>query len=584
MQGAIDKMIELQNDELDYLSSANTSLYCYLRVSSQGQVDEGHSIESQRHLGKKVAERLGFRYVEMNEGGKSSSTGARPVFERLKQGIREGEIKYIWYYSRSRWTRTTLEDALMKKNYLKKYKTKVYEGENGGLRNFNDAKDEMLDTILTSVQQFDREQRSEVSINGKMHRSREQGKNGVFMGGTINFGYENVDSYFVINKEEARYVKKIFSMYSQGKSLNEIKSYLDVKGVSPRRSSVWNIATLLKMLQNRVYLGEYLWKDKKSGEEFDIVVDAIISQSVFNRVQKQIVKNRRNRGSNLRQYTSLLSDFLFCSCGERILGNVRKTVNKKVYVCSSKNNKWKGKDVSECLNRRGMNMDLTDDFVLSQVKEVMGNSSILKERFKIDVLAKKDVDSSQIDIEKDMREKHIKSMDYAIDRLVQNLSENEVNKMMGRTEDAVYQNIKKILGEEKGAVEDKKAQIVEEINELDNQKDWIDWITKYGENINKKFDNPTTELLDGMVSSILVEPTFALNRDEVEKQVGHKLTVNFKQPIVDDAIKYKNPQKKSDGYNVINGKKKIEVGSLEIRKGGRGKKKPPSGLKLEHTK
>jgi len=570
MQKHIDAIVKSHKDELDYLD-ANTSLYCYLRVSTQGQVDEGHSIENQRHLGQKTATKLGLTYVEMNEGGKSSSTGARPVFEKLKHGIRNGEIKHIWYYSRNRWTRTSVEDGLVKQNYFKKYKTKVYEGENGGLRNFDDAKDEMLDTILTSVQQYDREARAEVSVSGKRHLSRAEGKNGVFMGGTINFGYANVDKKWTINKEEAKYVKKIFSLYSQGKSLKELKSYLDLQGVSPRRSSVWNLGTLHNMLKNRVYLGEYLWKDKKSGEEFDIRFDAIISQSIFNRVQKQLEKNTKNKGSNLRKYTSLLSDFLVCSCGERILGNVRQTQNFKVYFCSSKNNKWKGKLVDKCYNRRTMNMDLTNEFVVSQVKEVMGNSSILKEKFKEDVLSKKSIDSSQIELEKDWLEKSIKRLNTQIDMTIVSISTNEVNHMLLKTEDAIYEQIKKTLEEEKGSLEDKKSALVKKIDDLDSRKEWLDWITKYGEDIEKRFDNVSTELLEGMISSIKVSPTFALNRDEVEKQVGHKLVVKFKQPIVDDSIVYDDEQNKSKGYNVVKGNKELDVGNLAILKGGRGK-------------
>jgi hypothetical protein len=107
--------------------------------------------------------------------------------------------------------------------------------------------------------------------------------------------------------------------------------------------------------------------------------------------------------------------------------------------------------------------------------------------------------------------------------------------------------------------------LVEEINELDNRKDWIDWITRYGDDIKKKFDEPTTELLEGMIDTIVVHPNFGNNRDEVEKQVGHKLIVNFKQPIVDD---YEDKENKSKGYNVVNGKKKLDVGSIEILKGG----------------
>ena len=218
-----------------------------------------------------------------------------------------------------------------------------------------------------------------------------------------------------------------------------------------------------------------------------------------------------------------------------------------------------------------MNMDRTDDFVMSKVKEVMSNSSILKEKFKTDVMSQKSIDSSQIDLEKKMRENKIKQLNKQIDLIVKSISTNEVNHMLERREDAIYKQIKTSLGREKGKIEDTKSQFVEEINELDNRKDWIDWITRYGDDIKKKFDNPTTELLEGMIDTIVVSPTFAFNRDEVEKQVGHKLVVNFKQPIVDDSIVYDDEQNKSKGYNVVKGNKELDVGNLAILKGGRGK-------------
>ncbi|SVC81126.1 uncharacterized protein METZ01_LOCUS333980 [marine metagenome] len=47
-----------------------------------------------------------------------------------------------------------------------------------------------------------------------------------------------------------------------------------------------------------------------------------------------------------------------------------------------------------------------------------------------------------------------------------------------------------------------KTQFVGEIDELDNKKDWIDWITKYGDDISKRFEKPTTELLEGMIDTM----------------------------------------------------------------------------------
>ena len=101
------------------------------------------------------------------------------------------------------------------------------------------------------------------------------------------------------------------------------------------------------------------------------------------------------------------------------------------------------------------------------------------------------------------------------------------------------------------------------------EKDWIDWITRYGKEIKLKFKNISTELLEGMIDNTIVSGTFGLNREE-EKQTGHKIIVNFKQGIVGDSIKYDDKNNKSKGYNVINGKKRLDIGHLAILTGGRG--------------
>ena len=48
--------------------SKKEDLYCYLRVSSKVQEEEGNSIDNQRFLGQRVSKKLGLNYVEMNEG------------------------------------------------------------------------------------------------------------------------------------------------------------------------------------------------------------------------------------------------------------------------------------------------------------------------------------------------------------------------------------------------------------------------------------------------------------------------------------------------------------------------------------
>ena len=62
------------------------------------------------------------------------------------------------------------------------------------------------------------------------------------------------------------------------------------------------------------------------------------------------------------------------------------------------------------------------------------------------------------------------------------------------------------------------------------------------------------------------------NRDNEEKQVGHRLKINFRYPIVNDSIEYKDSENKRKGYDVVNGKK-TTTEMVPLNVGGRGKKK-----------
>ena len=212
-----------------------------------------------------------------------------------------------------------------------------------------------------------------------------------------------------------------------------------------------------------------------------------------------------------------------------------------------------------------MNMDATDQFIINSVKDVMCNSSTIKERFKRDVMDKKEMDAKTIEFEKELREKKIERLDYELDRSTKAIATNRVNHMLEQTSDDLFNEVDKQLTDKRILVENEKSQYIGEINDLDNRREWIDWITRHGDKIEQDFDNwennigSTTDLLRGMITSIKVHPVNGLNRDDVEKQVGHKLVINFKQPIVKDSIKYNDKNDKSKGYNLVKGKKRLDV-------------------------
>ena len=106
----------------------------------------------------------------------------------------------------------------------------------------------------------------------------------------------NVDRKWTVNPEESKWVKR-YSMYEGGQSLKDIKIYLDTNNVKPRRGKFWSLGTLRTILRNKVYIGEYQGLIKILMKNFNCYPQ-LISHSLFNRVQKTIEKNTKNKGNN----------------------------------------------------------------------------------------------------------------------------------------------------------------------------------------------------------------------------------------------------------------------------------------------
>ena len=55
--------------------------------------------------------------------------------------------------------------------------------------------------------------------------------------------------------------------------------------------------------------------------------------------------------------------------------------------------------------------------------------------------------------------------------------------------DDVFNKINKQLEEKRLLIDTEKSQCIGEINDLDNRRDWINWITLHGEKIEQDFEN-----------------------------------------------------------------------------------------------
>ncbi len=94
------------------------TLDCYIRVSTTQQKTDGNSLVVQRHLGERVADKLGMEVRWRDEGAQSSTIGYRDVLGELKDDIRHGKVKHLWVENSNRMFRDSLENISFRRMFL----------------------------------------------------------------------------------------------------------------------------------------------------------------------------------------------------------------------------------------------------------------------------------------------------------------------------------------------------------------------------------------------------------------------------------------------------------------------------------
>ena len=87
---------------------------------------------------------------------------------------------------------------------------------------------------------------------------------------TILYGYDVENGKTVINIQESEIVKKVFSLYAEGKTLSDIALILTDHNVIYFRNEVkWNKNTISRMIENEKYIGNDVYPTIISHELFD---------------------------------------------------------------------------------------------------------------------------------------------------------------------------------------------------------------------------------------------------------------------------------------------------------------------------
>lgn len=201
----------------------------YIRVSSQGQVADGESLERQEEKIRAYATLKGIADLEIiADRGISGSKSNRPGFVRLKEIAESKAADCIIVYDLSRLSRS-VEDTIVFINRLQKHGIDFVS-----LSNDIDTTTPMGKAMLTIVAAFNQLYRDEVSVKmSRMiaHKKEKQEK----CGGHMPYGFSVGDSKKLIPLPfEQKVISEIKMLRAKGFSLRKIGKVLAERKIDPK--------------------------------------------------------------------------------------------------------------------------------------------------------------------------------------------------------------------------------------------------------------------------------------------------------------------------------------------------------------
>lgn len=301
----------------------------YCRVSSDSQDQLNSFVAQNSHYTALINENPDWELVDIyaDRGISGTSAEKRDDFQRLLADCKRGLIDKVLVKSVSRFARNT-QDFLKATRELKALGVGVcFEEQN---IDSSMVSGETLASIFAALAQKESESISR-NIRMGIQRRMEQG---TFFSSTVPYGYTAAGKRLVVNKEQAEIVRRIFTEYLSGKSMDAIADALNEDGVPVRINNerIWRNSAISYILSNERYIGNSLWQKtyatdtlpavqvKNHGERRKYYVydtnPPIISKEIFEAAQ-QLKSNRgADRDPQKRYIPYPLRQKIYCgNCG-----------------------------------------------------------------------------------------------------------------------------------------------------------------------------------------------------------------------------------------------------------------------------
>ena len=250
---------------------------------------------------------MGMDYEVFNEGAKSASDkkdkdgdwvdslNKRPELSLLMNLVREGKVQHMFVertdrLSRSNKTFTGINVDLARNNVTLYTRT-------GSFQVGSRPEDKLLLSLLGVFAEYDNELRTQRLKTGRFIRA----KQGFWMLGTLPFGYKlGKNKKLAIDKEQSKWVDKMFKWYDEGMSLPSMKTKLDGRVETNRGNVIWNHGSISKLLQNTHHKGYYTYLGVK------ISCPKIVDLELWERVNKRINNKERRQSIRIKRDMTFL--------------------------------------------------------------------------------------------------------------------------------------------------------------------------------------------------------------------------------------------------------------------------------------
>ena len=336
----------------------------YARYSSESQREE--SIEGQLRECYAFARKNDISVVgEYIDRAFSAKTDKRPDFQKMikDSAKRNFDLVIVWKldrFARNRYDSANYK-AVLKRNGVKVMSAteSISEGSEGIL----------LESVLEGMAEYYSADLSEKVIRGHTENALKCKYNG----GTLPVGYTtDKEQNYHIDPVTAPFVLEAFQNYDEGMTMSEIAAILnqhEVKNTRGGRMSIDNVARLLK---NRRYTGEYIYRDIVVPDG----IPAIVPKDLFDRVQEKIAKNKKAPARHKAEDDYILTTKLFCGeCKSLMVGESGTSATKQVYhyyKCVS------AKKHTGC-HMKPIRKAWIEDLVIHHVKEALHDDKLIED-------------------------------------------------------------------------------------------------------------------------------------------------------------------------------------------------------------